>query len=258
MMVRVSLLCVPALLALTACPAPKEEEDTCLVADTPTCEEPLVASCRDDTFTTLSMNLREVAPGAIDSVADGSGFEVSVDATASAPPGSLDAPDGWVYGKFTDDGLVKVDLLDDEAFDSTDWDIAFRRFVVRLNSGYSGPGCVSAANIGAKDTFDEVSCVPEGATFNIEDAFLSDPDTCTLVPDGSGLGSAGVVLQNWWHYPRGCVATTGNIYLISTGDGRLVKFEMTQYYQDAQPACNDDDSIEGASAHVKARFAFLE
>ncbi len=218
-------------------------------------EAEIVGTCRDDTFNTLSMNLTTEAPGLIDNVAeDGGSFEVSVDATA----GGFNGSGGWVYGKFTDDGLVKVELLDDASFDSTEWDIAFRRFIVRLNSGYAGPGCVSAANIGKNTPFEDVSCAPDGAIFNVEDAFLSDPDSCTIVPDGSGLGSPGVVLQTWWDYPAGCVATTGNIFVIHTGDGRDVKFTMTQYYEDAQNACNDFAEIEGESARVKFRFGYLD
>ena len=230
------------------------EGNGCTDVDLPTCDEDLTAACRDEAFPLLEMNLTTAAPGAIDSVAIDGGFEVSVDATA----GGFGGNGGWVYGRFTDDGLEKVDLTDDASFDSTEWDIAFRRFIVRLNSGYAGPGCVSAANIGKGTPFEDVSCVPDGAIFNIEDAFLSDSDSCTLVPDGSGLGSPGVVLQNWWDYPAGCVATTGNVYVIATGDGRLVKFEMTQYYKDAQPACNDDATIDGESARVKLKYGYLE
>ena len=47
-----------------------------------------------------------------------------------------------MYAKFTANGLVKLDTLSDmTALDSMDWDIAFRRYVVRINSGFSGPSC---------------------------------------------------------------------------------------------------------------------
>jgi hypothetical protein len=243
--------------SVVACPAPGGDEGgECADVDTGTCDSATAVDCRDDVFNNLSMNLLDPAPGLIETTAEADGvFDVDVDATA----GGFEGDDGWVYGKFTDDGLVKVELLDDAAFDSLDWDIAFRRFIIRLNSGYSGPSCVSAARTAPDTDFDALACVPEGLTFNTEDTFMSDPEDCTQIDDGSGLpGAPGVVLQNWWEYP-GCVATTGNVFVLGLADGRHAKLVVTQYYagEGAQEECNEFGDAAGESARIKLRWGFL-
>lgn len=220
----------------------------------PTCTEPAAVDCEDDVFVALNMDLNGQAEGAIESTPTDDGFDVKVDATA----GGFNGTEGWVYGKFTEAGLQKVELADIDSLGSMDWDIAFRRFVIRVNSGYGGPSCVSAARTAADTRFEDVTTVPDGLNFNVEE-FMSDPDTCTLVADGSGLGSPGVVLQNWWTYP-GCVATTGNIYVLSLADGSAVKLEVTQYYagEGAQQSCNDTGAPAGESGRIELRYGFLQ
>ena len=220
-----------------------------------TCTEPVAVPCRDDVFGSLSMSLDELAIGtAVDNIAEGDGFDTGVDARSNGPFAS--GP--WVYGRFTDAGLEQVELFDDESLDSMDWDIAFQRFSIRVNSGFGGPGCVTAARTGTDTDFDTLTAVPEGLTFNDEE-FMTDngDETCTIVPDGSGQGSPGVVLQSWWEYPNGCVATTGNVYVVSLNDGRRIKLVVTQYYGQGQELCNDGSRGESQSALVRLRWAFL-
>jgi len=220
----------------------------------PTCTEPVAVPCEDEVFIALAMDLNGQAPGLIDSLDAGGGlFEVDVDSRA----GGFGGTQGWVYGAFTDEGLLKVEISDGESLGSMDWDIAFRRFVVRVNSGFGGPSCVTAARTAADTSFDDLAAVPEGLRFNAEQ-FMSDEVDCTLVPDGSGLGSPGVVLQNWWEYP-GCVKTTGNVYVLSLKDGRRLKLEITQYYggDGAQDRCNDFSETSGESGRIRLRYAFL-
>jgi hypothetical protein len=223
--------------------------------ETATCTEPTPVPCEDDVIVDLNMNLNVAAPGEISSVDVGDGvFEVDVDARA----GGSNGPDGWVYGAFGDDGMLKVNITDLDSLGSLDWDIGFRRFIIRLNSGYGGPSCVTAARTAADTFFSAVDAVPEGLRFNAEE-FMSDPESCTVIADGSGLGTPSVVLQNWWEYP-GCVATTGNVYILALKDGRHVKLEITQYYEgpDAQDQCNFNFTAAGEPARIRLRYAFLD
>ena len=219
----------------------------------PTCSEARTVDCEDEVFTSLTMNLDTAAPGLITNEPDGDGFVTNIDGTA----GGFNGDGGWVYGKFTATGLQKVELIDIDSFGSLDWDIAFRRFVVRVNSGYGGPSCVTAARTGVDTRYDSLAHVPAGLGFS-DEQFMSDPDTCTLIKDGSGLdGTPGVVLQNWWEYP-GCVATTGNVYVLSLADGRRLKLVITDYYDSDQDQCNDGSGAGTGGANFKARFAFFE
>src|SRR5262245_25834784 len=68
-------------------------------------------------------------------------FTTRVDARA----GGLMPTRSFVYLSFSETGMVKRDLGDEAALASTDWDLALRRYVIRLNSGVSGSSCVEAA-----------------------------------------------------------------------------------------------------------------
>ena len=95
--------------------------------------------CEDNVVQQMDLK-NNVAPGLITDVADGNGYWSTIDARA----GGFMYTDSYVYAKFTDKGLQKVDLTDEQSIGSMDWDIAFRRFVIRINSGNSGPSCVMA------------------------------------------------------------------------------------------------------------------
>ena len=52
--------------------------------------------------------------------------------------GGLVATKLFIYLRFTVNGLLRVNLSDQQAFTSLDWDLAVRRYVLRINSGVSG------------------------------------------------------------------------------------------------------------------------
>ncbi len=253
LLLSASIVVVTGLAACAQPPVATEGEGEGEGEPAATCTEAVAVPCRDDVFGTLSMSLDETATGVIDNVVDGDGYDTGVDARSN---GAF-ASGPWVYGRFTEAGLEKVELFDDESLDSLDWDIAFQRFVIRLNSGFGGPSCVSAARTAVDTDFETLDAVPAGLNFNGEEFMTDNGDgSCTIVPDGSGQGSPGVVLQNWWEYP-GCVATTGNVYVVSLSDGRRVKLVVTQYYGQGQELCNDGTRGESQSALVRFRWAFL-
>jgi hypothetical protein len=208
-------------------------------------------SCTDQSVQQLSL-FRPVNSATIGNDNASGTFTSSIDATA----GGIDPSRSYVYAKFTDQGLTRVDVGDEDAFASSDWDIAFRRFIIRLNSGVSGPSCVTAARTATGTTFDGVTSVPTGLDYRTEEYFTG---TCDYVPDGSGLMSPGVALQSFWEYP-GCVKMTGNVFVIALADGRHVKLVVTNYYSDAaQAECDTMGTIPmpSGSGNVKVKWAFL-
>src|SRR6478609_8132178 len=78
----------------------------------------------------------------VSNVVDGTDYVTSIDATAGGFEEASKNP--WVYVKFTEDGAVRVDIDDESALESMDWDLAAHRFKLRLNGGTSGPSCVGA------------------------------------------------------------------------------------------------------------------
>jgi hypothetical protein len=221
----------------------------------PACTDPTAVPCEDQVV--LQMNLKAVpATTGITNEPDGSGFASVIDATAG---GAFAAnPPSYTYGKFTDDGLVQVSISDEDALGSMDWDIAFRRYVGRINSGHSGPSCVTAARLPGTPVYEDVTSEPENLTYRSDTYFT---ESCELIPDGSGLeGSPATALSSYWTYP-GCVAMTGNVYILELASGRKLKLTVTNFYNDAaQEQCDTQGSApmtDNGSGMIRIRWSFL-
>lgn len=238
-----------------------EESDTGDNGDTPppepVCTEPAEeVLCRDQSLVALNMTPEDSTPGDIVNEQRDGYIHSTVDATA----GGFNGTQGFVYGRFTDDGLAKVELTDDASFDSMEWDISFRRYVMRLNSGTGGPSCVTGARTAPGTDFTELDSVPAGVTFNSEEFMTAG--TCQIIADGSGLPSSPTtVLQNYWNY-QGCLKMTGNVYVLELASGRHVKLTVTHYYNEAaQEECNEDGTTTTTptgSGTLQLDWAFID
>jgi hypothetical protein len=207
--------------------------------------------CVDQLIQDLSLNEDVISEGDVTSVQDGDDWVSTLDATAGGLPNAPMRP--WLYVAFTDEGLEKIDTDDIDALDTGDWDIAAKRFGVRVNSGSSGPSSVQVA-VMEDMQYGEITEVPDDATFEIEDFYT---DACDLVDDGSGFGSPAYRMASWWSYP-GCVATTGTPFVLQLADGRHVKLVIEAYYETGQQECNDNGTMGSGSANVTWRWAFLD
>jgi len=222
------------------------------------CTTPSAVTCTDQSV--LKLNLFATVPTRnVTNTADGAGFLSEIDATGGATGGAITPRESFVYAKFTDTGMERVAISDEQAFDSMEWDIAFRRYIVRLNSGVSGPSCVAAARTAVGTTFDRLTAVPDNLEYRTE-AYMTP--SCDLIPDGSGLeGSPAVALSSYWTYP-GCVAMTGNVFVVRRADGRRLKLTVEDYYTPSvQDVCDSTGAIPmtmpSGSGHFRVRWAFL-
>ncbi|WP_437731675.1 HmuY family protein [Sorangium sp. So ce1335] len=218
------------------------------------CSEPTPVPCEDEVFQQMSLQ-STVASGEIRSEPDGDGFRSFVDATAG---GAFSAdPDAYVYARFTDGGLEKVEISDEDALGSMGWDIAFRRYVVRINSGHSGPSCVTAARLPGTPDYDALTEVPADPRLRRDEYFT---DSCDLIPDGSGMGAPATALSSYWTYP-GCVQMTGLVYVVALADGRRLKLTVTHFYnEEVQAQCQETGTVpmgDNGSANLQIRWAFL-
>jgi hypothetical protein len=219
------------------------------------CNTPTEVACADQVFQDLVFNT-EVAPGLIQNTSETGGWLSEIDATAGGAFSSN--PHAYVYARFTDMGLEKVQIADDASQATMDWDIAFRRYVIRINSGNSGPSCVTASPIPGTPAYDEVTSVPGNLPFR-KDEFYSP--SCTMIADGSGLASSpATALATFYEYP-GCVAMTGNVFILVLADGRNVKLTVTDfYYPDIQDQCDTTGMVpmmDTGSGNIRVRWAFL-
>ncbi len=217
----------------------------------PICD-PVEPQCTDNQILDLAL-FKQASDRSIDNVADGNGFVSTLDSSG----GGSSPSEAYVYAKFTDKGLVKVNIGDEKAFMSQDWDLAARRFIVRLNSGVSGPSCVSAYKLSSANKFDDVSAVPDAAVFKPEAYYDS---SCKVVADKSGLGTPATQLATFWKYTN-CVKMTGTVYILQLANGRHVKVSVVTYYQpEVQAKCDSGGSIPAGSegGNLGLRWAYLD
>lgn len=257
MKLRDLLLLLP-IAALTSCSEADDDDsagDDDDTVDAYVCEATDV-TCVDALILDLGLQDDEIAEGAVTSTGSGGGFEVTVDATAGGMNASSQNP--WVYVALTDDGAQKIEIDDEGALDDVSWDLAFRRYIIRINSGDSGPGCTKARPYGA-GSYEDLDAVPEGITVP-DDLFVDDhhTDDCSPIYDTSGLpNSPSVALGSWWDYD-GCVKSSGTPFIVHTHAGRVVKLVVDSYYATGQEECNEHGVAGGGSANISLRWAFLQ
>lgn len=131
----------------------------------------------------------------------------------------------WVYMSLAQGKFVP----EEEAGDATTWDLALRRFNLKLNGGASGSGDAAVALLPGA-AFDEVTEVPADATF------LTDQ------PDADADGVDEYVMSigdtRWYAYEVTTHVLTPKelVYVIRGVDGSHYKLEMLGYYDMAGTA----------------------
>jgi hypothetical protein len=151
-------------------------------------------------------------------------FVTTVDASAGGMAGQTEQP--FVYLDLDGaDGAEKLELDDSAALASSDWDIALKRFVIRANSGDSGPADVEVASVTAQDlTFDDE--VPSDR--------LADEDwtnaSCELVRDSTG--GPRTRFSNWYRVRSGTFEVEPVVHIVRLGGARYAEIDVITYYGD--------------------------
>lgn len=169
-----------------------------------------------------------------------------IDATA----GGFGTPANDPANKYTYFNLATnevVELSDDEAATSTDWHIAFKRTVTKLNGGVSGPGTVTGAVADEQsDFYDEegnaVASVFLNADADSELNALVDVTDISTLRFGSDRNIAAITGdggdESWWLYnPQGhsISAGTDNWWLVRSTEGNsYAKLHVTDIVQDSR------------------------
>lgn len=208
--------------------------------------------CTDTSVTTL-MLFDELSTGKIREEGSGDEFVSFIDATG----GGMNATQSYVYTRFSGKGLEKLPLTDEDAFASLDWEIAFRRYVIRLNSGVSGPGDVRGGRTAPMTQFADLSEVPANLELRTEEYFIGD--NCEYVSD-SGIGAPATALASYWSY-KSCLQMTKNVYVLELPKGKHVKLEVLAYYSlENQKLCDETGQIglPSGAGNIRVRWAFLD
>lgn len=154
---------------------------------------------------------------------DGNGYTAEIDASAG---GGDQAPNNaYVYLDLVSG--KKVSSGDVEAQKAKTWDIAFKRWQVKINSGDSGPGGVVSATVGSAD-LSQVTQAP--ASGYVEDDYFDAK--CQLMLDGNnGLRTA---LSDWYEYNfiSHQLTPKKQVYVLKRRDGQgSIKFQFSAYYK---------------------------
>jgi len=153
----------------------------------------------------------------------GSELVVYVDATAGGIDGQDQNP--WVYISLASGQAIPLDDL--QALTSLDWDLALKRFVIRTNSGDSGPGQGGAIKVMLG--WDEVDASTLGTRqVAVEDWF---DDDCNLTVDAA-TGDLITTFSGWSEYNEAThvLAPADAVFLTQAADGSLYKVAILEYY----------------------------
>jgi hypothetical protein len=163
-----------------------------------------------------------VADGALDDLGGG---VIRIDASGTG------AAAGSPYLYVDLDAAVpsKVAIDDVTSFDSTAWDLGFKRYVVRSNGGDSGPGGVEVAIVPGDD-LDAITAAPPAGDFAVDAwatacAYTADPIGGPLTP-----------FSGWYAVDAGVLTPLPQAYVVRTRGGDLVALDIRDYYADPEDA----------------------
>jgi hypothetical protein len=199
-----------------------------------------------------SLSLVDQASTAPVSVLDQSGSELTlyIDASVGGVAGQETHP--WVYVKLaTGAAVAETDLT---AFTSKAWDLAFKRSVIRTNSGDSGPGNGGAIRIALpwdavdRSTLGDKS-LPVELWFEAECKIKLDAtnNLITTFSDWSEYNQTSHVLS-----PAPDV-----VYITAGADGTLYKVAVLDYYSKPNGAHGIETGVNSDSGRYKLRVAPL-
>ena len=180
----------------------------------------LQGACAEDLSQRLDPDAGPPADGGVD-------VEDPADGGNGVQEARVDAKDEelWVYMSLAEGKAVPPE----QAGDPTAWDIALRRFNIKLNGGASGSGDAAVALLPGA-VFDDVAEVPADA------AFLTDQ------PDANADGLDEYVMSigdtRWYAYDVTTHVLTPKalVYIVRGADGSHYKLEMLDYYDAAGTA----------------------
>ncbi|MCF2498789.1 HmuY family protein [Dyadobacter chenhuakuii] len=111
---------------------------------------------------------------------------------------------------------------------TANWDIAFGKTTIAVNSGSSGPGKAGALVV--EQPFEAIAEAPQ-------DGYRSDHDDTFAIPGGSG--------NSWYKYDMSVHAIRtipGRTLLVKTADGKYAKVQIISYYKGAPEELPTEES----------------
>jgi hypothetical protein len=173
----------------------------------------------------------KVSTGTVKVISTAGGVtKIYVDAAAGGTPVASQNP--RVYIKLSGE---RIDLTDDDAFASADWDLALKRVDIFTNSGDAGPGKGGAAIVG-KD-FAAVTAADADAAPVAPEKFF-DADCNGLKDEASFIITS---FTGWYDYQVGGTVTpkANTTFIVKGADGTRYKLKIASYNARADGTTNN-------------------
>ena len=155
--------------------------------------------------------IAKVTEGAVKVISSADGVStIYIDASAGGTPEAAQNP--RVYIKLTGD---RVDVNDNDAFTSTDWDLAFKRVDIYTNSGDAGAGKGGAAKV--SKSFDSVTAADADAAEIAAEKFFDE--NCVGKKDEANF--IVTTFAGWYDYQVGgsVSAKASTTFVVRGADG---------------------------------------
>ncbi len=150
---------------------------------------------------------------------------------------TIDASDysTWVYFSFDEDTIVPVN----DFKNSTNWDLGFNRYNLRVNCGTSGPGNGGTYATG-ETMFSNLVIAPENG-YSVNDSIEVVTDISSMPPVMETV-PGDTLLASWIEMSynnNGPVYTYSNeIFVIKTAKGKYAKIWLKDYFNDEAKSGN--------------------
>ena len=130
----------------------------------------------------------------------------------------------WIYFSFEKNDTVLIS----NPKTSTDWDLAFNRFLIRTNSGLSGSGLS-----GADSTLLKESTGYDSYKTAVDTALKVDKIMQVMTQGAFANDTVNPVLYNWFNYNYGTnkLEARNQVFVIKTAKGKYAKLIITSYYK---------------------------
>jgi hypothetical protein len=216
-----------------------QEEDIPTFGDVDLPDSEMGAGCQNRTLVSRGWPLHtRVSTGAVNVTEEAGVWTAVIDASAGGSMASRNNP--FVYLDL-DNGGAKVEITDMASLDDTRWELAFKRVVIRTNSGDSGVGDTQLAK--ELDTTFETAPAPDPSNASLWAIDETVDEECELLTDPIGnLNTAfnEVNLFNrsgsrsWYQYggggAGGVAPTPGDVYFVKSADtDAIYKVEITAW-----------------------------
>ena len=167
---------------------------------------------------------QQVEPAEATFEESGAGWRAQVDASVGGAAAAMEA--SFVYLDL--DQPSRLMLSDEAAIESAEWEIAFKRTEIRVNSADSGPRGLMVVKVEGADFEQAMPPGAQGGDWKTDD-FVSD--TCEVIT--YGRGALQTAIGQWYDYDpatHGVSAPAQTVYfLYDPSTHAVVKFQIESY-----------------------------